>query len=173
MPLYSTAMKRGQIAAIALCVACAVGFEPTAAIAYRTSQPSAQPTIPLALTGLVLRPDGTTRVPNQRVRLRNIGTGATVAETTSDKDGAFSFPVTTPGTYVVEAVGGGGVLAVSSPISSTVSPLTRNVILPLKTPVAFVFTATGAAVIAAAAAVGIVAITKYGDDDSGPVSAER
>lgn len=166
-------MKRAQLAAIALCVACAVGFEPAAAIAYRPSQPPAQPTIRLALTGLVLRSDGKTRVPNQRVRLRNVDTGASVAEATSDQDGAFSFPVTTPGTYVVEAVSGEGVVAVSSPISSTVSPLTRNVILPLKKPVPFVFTSTGAAVIAAAAAVGIVAITKYGDDDSGPVSAER
>ena len=166
-------MKRAQIAAIALCVACAVGFQPAAAIAYRASQPPAQATIPLTLTGLVLRPDGKTRVPNQRVRLRNIDTGASIAETTSDKDGAFSFPVATPGNYVVEAVSGDGVLAVSSPISSTVSPLTRNVILPLKTPVAFFVTAKGAAVIAAAAAVGIVAITKYGGDDSGPVSAER
>ncbi len=114
------------------------------------------------LTGFVLEHDGKTRVPNQRVRLRNIDTGASVAETTSDRDGAFSFPVTTPGNYVVEAVSGGGVLAVSKPVSSTTLPFTRNVILPLKKPVAFF--ATAGVLLAAAAAVGIVAITKYGDD---------
>jgi hypothetical protein len=166
-------MKRPPIAAIALCVACAVGFEPAAALASGAIPLRAQQAAPLALTGLVLEHDGRTPVPNQRLRLRNIDTGATVGEATSDKDGAFSFPVTTAGTYVVEAVSSGGVLATSSPISSTVSPFTRNVILPLKKPIAIIFTGKGAAVIAAAATAGIVAITKFGDDDSGPVSAER
>jgi len=166
-------MKRPRIAAIALCMACIVAFEPAAALAYSAIPLRAQPAAPLALTGVVLEHDGKTRVPNQRLRLRNIDTGSTVGDATSDKDGAFSFPVTTPGNYVVEAVSSGGVLAASSPISSTVSPFARNVILPSKKPVAIIFTAKGAAVIAAAATAGIIAITKFGDDDSGPVSAER
>ena len=102
-------------------------------------------------------------------------TGEVVDEAVSGKDGAFSFPVGKPGNYVVEALAsGGGVIAVSNPISSAVSPFTRDVILRTPKPVAVFFTGKGAAVIAAAAGVGIAVylISRDGDDDSGIVSGE-
>jgi hypothetical protein len=91
----------------------------------------------------------------------------------SGKDGAFSFPVGKSGNYVVEAVASdGGVIAVSNPISSAVSPFTRDVILRTPKPAAFFFTGKGAAVIAAAAGAGIAVylISRDGEDDSDSVS---
>ena len=84
----------------------------------------------LTISGSVLRADGT-RVANVRLRLRNVDKGTILAQTVSDQNGAFSLPVTDPGLYVVEAVGeDGSVLAVSSALQSTTTPLTTNVILP-------------------------------------------
>ncbi len=115
-------------------------------------------------------------------------TGELVGEAVSGKDGAFSFPIGKPGNYVVEALAsGGGVIAVSNPISSAVSPFTRDVILRTPKPVAFFFTGKGAAVIAAAAGAGIACVLRsaataktipaqsLGDPRhrSRPVSAER
>ena len=55
----------------------------------------------------MLRKDGTTAA-DVRLRLRNVDKGTVVGQTVSDKNGAFSFPVTDPGLYVVEAIDGAG-----------------------------------------------------------------
>jgi hypothetical protein len=181
-------MRRTRVAAIALCVACAVAIEPPVRAASSVLHGSFQQAAsPLTLTGHVIRDDGKTHVPNQRVRLRNVDTGETDAEATSGKDGLYSFPVTKPGTYAIEALDAdGAVIAVSSPISSTVSPFVRDIVVRTTTkPVAFFFSGKGLAVIAAAAAAGIAVyvISRDGDDGNppnsgvpaapGPVSAER
>ena len=167
-------MKRSRIAVVAVCVICVLGLEPPVRAASLVArQGPQQPGIQLILRGLVLREDSRTRVPNQRLRLRNVDTGETAGEAVSGMDGAFSFPVGKPGNYVIEALAsGGGVVAVSTPISSTVSPFARDVILRTPKPTPFFFTAKGAAVLAAAAGAGIAVylITRDGEDDSGPVS---
>jgi len=159
---------------IVVCVICALGLEPPVRAASPLArQGPQQPGPQLSLSGLVLREDSRTRVPNQRVRLRNVDTGELVGEAVSGKDGAFSFPVGKPGTYVIEALAGNGsVIAVSNPISSAVSPFVRDVILRTPKPVPFLFTGKGAAVIAAAAGAGIAVyfITRDGEEDSGSVS---
>jgi hypothetical protein len=185
--LYWLRMKRSRIPVIAVCVICALGLEPPVRAASPLArQGPQQPGTQLLLSGLVLREDFKTRVPDQRLRLRNVDTGAIVGDAVSGKDGAFSFPVGKPGTYVIEALArDGGVIAVSNPISSAVSPFTRDVILRTPKATPFFFTGKGAAVIAAAAGAGIAVyfIARDGEDDSGasgtpavpipPVSAER
>ena len=165
-------MKRSRIAVVAVCVICALGLEPPVRAASLVArQGPQQPGIQLILRGLVLREDSRTRVPNQRLRLRNVDTGEIAGEAVSGKDGAFSFPVGKPGNYVIEALAsGGGVVAVSNPINSAVSPFARDVILRTPKPTPFFFTAKGAAVLAAAAGAGIAVylITRDGEDDSGP-----
>jgi hypothetical protein len=166
-------MKRSRIAVIAVCVICALGLEPPVRAAGPLARQSPQRSgTQLILSGLVLREDYKTRVPNQRLRLRNMDTGEIAGEAVSGKDGAFSFPVAKSGNYVVEALASGGaVIAVSNPINSAVSPFTRDVILRTPKPAGFFFTGKGAAVVAAAAGAGIAVylITRDGEDDSDPV----
>ena len=126
-------MRFRRLVALVVSVACAAGVQPglnAGAPAAGAQQPSVTAASGLTISGSVLREDRTT-VANVRLRLRNVDKGAIVAQTVSDQNGAFSFPVTDPGLYVVEAVdGGGSVLAVSSSLQSTTTPLTTNVILP-------------------------------------------
>ena len=138
-------MKRSRIAVVAVCVICVLGVEPPVRAASLVArQGPQQPGIQLILSGLVLREDSRTRVPNQRLRLRNMDTGEIAGEAVSGKDGAFSFPVGKPGNYVIEALAsGGGVIAVSNPISSAVSPFTRDVILRTPKPAPFLFHCKG------------------------------
>jgi hypothetical protein len=108
------------------------------------------------ISGTVRRQDGTTAA-DVRLRLRNVDKGTVVGQTMSDKTGAFSFPVTDPGFYVVEAVdGGGSVLAVSSAIQPTATPLTVNLILPATRNAAGFFSSTAFLILAAAAGAGVV-----------------
>ena len=87
----------------------------------------------VGISGTVLRDDGRTPVANMRLRLRNLDTSAIVGQTVSDGNGVFSFPVSEPGLYVVEAVDDdSGVRAVSQPVKLGTSPITTNVILPAR-----------------------------------------
>ncbi len=66
-----------------------------------------------------------------RLRLRNLDTGTIVGNTVSDSQGRFSFAVSEPGRYMVEAAGKtGGVVAVSDPVTLAGSPVSTKVILP-------------------------------------------
>jgi hypothetical protein len=76
------------------------------------------PVATLTISGTVFSSDGTTPAGDVRLRLRNLDTGTIVGNTVSDSRGRFSFAVSEPGHYVVEAGGGtGGVVAVSDPVT--------------------------------------------------------
>jgi hypothetical protein len=123
------------------------------------------------ISGTVLRGDRTTPASNVRLRLRKVDTNAIVGRTTSGRDGAFSFPVAEPGTYVVEAVDNSdqGVLAVSGALNTTVGALTTTVVLSSTQAAASFFTSTAFLVVAAAGAAGIaVAASQSGDSVSSP-----
>ena len=111
----------------------------------------------LNIAGTVIRSDRTT-VAGACLRLRNVGTNAIVARTTSDGSGAFSFPPSEPGTYLVEAVdcGNGGVRAVSDALNLAASSLKTVVVLPAEEKAAF-YSSTAFLVLAAASAAGITA----------------
>jgi len=100
----------------------------------------------LTISGVVLEHDEKTTVPNMRLQLRNIDTGAVVAQTVSGPDGSYSFDVGQPGIYVVEAVDAHGVRAITKP-TPTGAATVVNVILP----------STRVAAIAAIGAYGAVA----------------
>ena len=70
------------------------------------------------------------QVPNQRVQLRSIDKGTIVGKTVTDGNGAFSFAVTEPGLYVVEAISNdGGIAAVGNPVTLLSLPIVTNVVL--------------------------------------------
>ena len=80
--------------------------------------PSVTPTPALGISGTVLGFDRISQVPNQRVQLRSVDKGTIVGKTVTDGSGAFSFAVTEPGVYVVEAVSNdGGIVAVGNPVT--------------------------------------------------------
>ena len=111
----------------------------------------------LNISGRVIRTDRTP-VAAACLRLRNVNTNAIVARTVSDGSGGFSFSVSEPGTYLVEAVdcGNGGVEAVSDALNVAPSPLPLNtvVVLPAEVKEAF-YSSTAFLVLAAASAAGI------------------
>ena len=92
--------------------------------------PAVTPTPALGISGSVLRFDGISQVPNQRVQLRSVDKGTIVGKTVTDGSGAFSFAVTEPGLYVVEALSDdGGIAAVGNPVTLLSSPIVTNVVL--------------------------------------------
>ena len=175
-------MRLRRLVALVVSVACAAAGEPglragvsVAAGVQAGSQRAVTATSALNISGTVLRKDGTTAA-DVRLRLRNVDKGTVVGQTVSDKNGAFSFPVTDPGFYVVEAIdGGGSVLAVSSAIHSTATPLTVNVILPATRTAADFFSSTAFLILAAAAGAGVVVrvINPGNGGNVTPVSPER
>jgi Carboxypeptidase regulatory-like domain len=112
----------------------------------------------LNISGTVIRRDRTT-VADACLRLRNVDTNAIVARTVSDRSGAFSFSVSEPGTYLVEAVdcGNGGVQAVSDALDLTRSPLGLKTVVVLPAEKEAILSSTALIVLAAASAAGITA----------------
>jgi len=108
-------MRFSRLVALVASVACIA--LPTA----RASSPN--------FSGTVLQGDGTP-VAGVHLRLRNVADGPIVGQTVSDKNGAFSFDVSEPGLYMVEAVDGDDVRTVSRPVLFTDSPITTDVMLP-------------------------------------------
>ena len=173
-------MRLKRLVALTLIVAYAAVVQPrVSAGAGHGNQLAAtqQPSVAASgqtISGNVRREDGT-RVANQRLRLRNLDKGTIAAQTVSGPNGAFSFRVTDPGLYVVEAVDkGGSVEAVSSTLQSTTTPLTTDVILPVKKSTEFL-SSTAFLLLAAASGAGIVAWAVAGDNagTTVPASPER
>jgi hypothetical protein len=112
-------------------------------------------------------------MPFVPVRVRNLDTGVIVNRATSNHLGEFSFVVPGGATYVVEATDGktGQVLAVGPAVSVRTSEAAGVIVrLPAKLPTAAGFFGNAAAaVLSAAAAAGITAVTSTGS----PVTPER
>ena len=148
---------------IALVMSLAIGFASypfvrLAAQVVTPGVPSQQAINGLAVSGTVAQSDRKTAVANTCLRLRKLDTNAIVASTASDPNGAFSFSVSEPGMYVVEAVDckKGSVLAVSDALTLAQSSLTTLLVLPTAV-AAGLFSSTALLVIAAASAAGITA----------------
>ena len=108
-------------------------------------------------------------VGGARVRLRNVVTGGIEAMATTEGTGQFQFADVEPGTYIVEVVNGqGGIAAVGQ--SFTVGAgesLATFVRLGPKVPwTAGFFGNAAAAAVAAAASIGVTAITPDGQNIS-------
>lgn len=108
-----------------------------------------------------------------RVRIRNLDTGAIVGQSTSSHLGEFSFLVPGDATYVVEMIDkkGGQVLAVSPAVTTKTGEAVGVIVkLPAKLPtMAGFFGNTAAAILSAASAAGITAVTATGN----PVTPEQ
>jgi len=117
----------------------------------------------LTVTGFVLRNDRKTRVPDVKVRMRNVTTGAVVGTTVSDRNGAFSFQAPEPGPYVIEAVkDDGNVQAVSAQFMLTDTMVSKDVILPGPLGVAAIFASSLFVVLAAGTASGVIPVIPPG-----------
>jgi hypothetical protein len=113
----------------------------------------------LTIHGTVVR--GGNTVPNIRLRVRNVDTGAIVGQITSDQNGAFTFTVPTAGLYVVEAInddgkviGAGEALNV---VTASPTPFITTVVLSTGQPAA-IFTSTALILLAAAGGAAITTI---------------
>ena len=129
----------------------------------------------LAVSGTVTKSDRNTPVANTCLRLRKLDTNAIVASTVSEPNGAFSFSVSEPGMYVVEAVDckKAGVLAVSDALTLTQSSITTLVVIPTAATAALL-SSTALLVIAAASAAGITAAALgRGENAPGIMSPEQ
>ena len=107
--------------------------------------------------------DRISQVPNQPVQLRSIDKGTLVGKTVTDGNGAFSFAVTEPGLYVVEALStDGGIAAVGNPVTLLSLPIVTNVVLQSGR--------RGAAwvILAVAGGIGLVAWLLSGDGTTSP-----
>ena len=83
------------------------------------------------ISGTVLRRGSRATVADVPLRLRNLDSGAIVGQTTSDKNGNYSFPLPAPGRYLVEAVTDDGrVLAVGNELNLAGAAVVADVILP-------------------------------------------
>ena len=121
------------------------------------------------ISGSVQLSDRTAPSTDVNLRLRKLDTNTIVSRTVSSTDGTFSFPVTEPGMYVVEAVDASGqtVLAVSGALNVTTAPVTTTLMIPAAAAAGSFFTSTAFLVVAAAGAAGIaVAVSQSGDDGS-------
>src|SRR5215472_8479004 len=159
-----------------ICVACLIGLVGAdnapiqlnlAAQAHNTDQnapvqPVAQASA-LTVTGFVLRNDRKTRVPDVKVQMRSITTGAVVGTTVSDRNGAYSFQAPAPGLYIIEAVKDDGtVQAVSAKFTLTDIVVRKDVILPGLLGVGAIITSSLLAVLAAGTASGAIPIIPPG-----------
>ena len=163
-------MQLKRLMALVMSIALAL-----ASSSFRPSLPRWQPAAPsqqaiqatgLTISGTVVQSDRKTPVADACLRLRKVDTNAIVARTVSDRNGAFSFSVSEPGMYLVEAVDcdDDGVLAVSDALTLAQLPLTTLVVLPA-TAVAAFLSSTAFLVLAAASAAGITAIAVQAGED--------
>ncbi len=157
-------MKLERLMALMMSIALALASYPFVRVAAQVANPvvpsqQAIQATGLAISGTVVESDRKTPVADACLRLRKVDTKAIVARTVSDRNGAFSFSVSEPGMYLVEAVDcpDAGVRAVSDALTLAQLPLTTLVVLPTTA------TATGLSsmailLIAAGSAAGITAI---------------
>jgi hypothetical protein len=132
-------------------------------------QPAAAPATVGLVIGTAWRGD-TLPYPQARIRLRNVETGRSVAQTLSDGDGRFRFERVSPGAYVVELLSNEDkVLAVGDLFGVTAGgQATTLVRLSSKAPwFAGFFGNAAAAAIAAASTLGVTAVGSNGSPASG------
>jgi len=129
----------------------------------------------LTINGTVVK--GGSTVPNIRLRVRNVDTGAIAGQITSDQNGAFTFTVPAAGLYMVEAInddgkviGAGEALNVNT---ASTTPFITTVVLST-TRNAAIFSSTALILLAAAGGAAITTIiTDEGGSTPPPVSPER
>ena len=114
-------------------------------------------------------------IPNATLRLRNVVTGGVEQSVTSDAEGEFTFSDIEGGTYLVEYVDSGKVLAVGSIFSiapgETVSTFVR---LAEQRRIGGVFMMIGSAAVTAAASLGVTGVAPPGPAGPGrPISPNR
>jgi hypothetical protein len=114
-------------------------------------------------------------IPNATLRLRNVVTGRVEQSVTSDEEGEFTFSDLEGGTYLVEYVDSGKVLAVGSIFSiapgETVSTFVR---LAEQRRIGGVFMMIGSAAVTAAASLGVTGVAPPGPAGPGrPISPNR
>jgi hypothetical protein len=114
-------------------------------------------------------------IPNATLRLRNVVTGRVEQSVTSDEEGQFAFSDIKGGTYLVEYVDSGKVLAVGSIFSiapgETVSTFVR---LAEQRRIGGVFMMIGSAAVTAAASLGVTGVAPPGPAGPGrPISPNR
>jgi hypothetical protein len=156
-------MKANRFVALAVSIAGVASIPAPVRVerpaASRSQAPvAAQQVTPASprIAGTVLHSDRTPAA-HVRLRLRNLDAGTIVGQTVSDANGGYSFAISDPGFYVVEAIDDdGSVLAVSNPASPGGAPPGTTVLLPARDAPAGFFASTGA-VLAAAAGAGIAA----------------
>jgi hypothetical protein len=114
-------------------------------------------------------------IPNATLRLRNVVTGRVEKSVTSDEEGEFTFSDLEGGTYLVEYVDSGKVLAVGTTFSiapgETVSTFVR---LAEQRRIGGVFMMIGSAAVTAAASLGVTGVAPPGPAGPGrPISPNR
>src|SRR5262245_10686133 len=92
-----------------------------------SQQPTARASA-IGISGTVTRDTGAA-LADVQLQLRSIDSDTIVGRTVSGRNGEYSFTVPEPGLYVVEAVDGNRVRAVTQPVTVTDSPVTANLIL--------------------------------------------
>jgi hypothetical protein len=109
-------------------------------------------------------------LPNTRIRLRNIRTGAIVRSQFTDALGEFRFGTINPGIYIVELVAANVVLAASQLLVADAGTIVATVVKLRRIPQAGLFLSSGLsralAVTSAAAAAAILAVSVTGEDVS-------
>ena len=124
------------------------------------------------ITGQVLRADSRTPVVFARVRLRNLDNGAIIEKTSADHLGEFSFLVVSRGNYVAELLDNvDRVLAAGEALTLEAGQSVGTLILlPAQAPsLAGLFGNSAAAIVSAAAGMGITAVAATGQ----PLSPEK
>ena len=178
-------MNRQSLRPVAICVMLANGLpllaqQPAGMPLPSVRQVSPSATVgnspaaaqaPGAIEGQVKYTSGGPAV-NAALRLRDLQTGRITGSAASNTSGTFAFPSVNPGLYVVEAVGGGKVVAASQIVAvkpgQTVSAfLGLGGLLGAVGSTVAANAAVAAIVIGAAAAVGILAV-QSGDCVSPP-----
>lgn len=162
--------RLGKIVALALVVAAAAPAQPVLRADTTAARAAAQTqgnqlitaTAGMQITGTVSRAGK--NISNVRLRLRNIDTGEIGGQTTSDKNGAYSFTAPAAGRYVIEALDDKArVIAIGTlttgPAAAPAGIVTQ-VILPATAAFAFFSTATALLLIGAGA--GIVVLVTEG-----------
>src|SRR4051812_37875642 len=141
-------MKLRRLVALVLTLAFLAQVQPTLHASAAAASPAPQaPVAPpstivgtagLVISGTILR-DGH---PAAKVRLqvRNLDKNTIAGRMVSDSKGEFSFTVTEPGLYIVEAVKEDqSVIATGTPLTLTATQVTTQVILPGATAAALFF----------------------------------
>lgn len=103
------------------------------------------------------------------IRLRNVVTGAIEALATADDAGQFRFEAVAPGSYIIEVINGKGAIAAvgqSFTVGHDESVATLVRLAPKVPWIAGFFGNAAAAAVAAAASIGVTAITPDGQNIS-------